>query len=300
MTKKTTSSAKATRSTSSKKATMKTKKTAKVTKKVTKTTKKSNINPKTGRKIAKGGVGKVIDHVEPLTAEEAFDFQRFLTAHNLIKGPSLKRMRIYRKVAETKTKKYRSKDFIYVVSADRYRKETDQVKNDLIALSKQVMDSKLVVENAKYVAKMSDVQEKLLMQGVQMNWQNGKSVSFNKIPHVITDRNLLKHLDDYFQARDSYDPKAIGLQKFKIGAKISELAKKYKLDWNKWCEHDVIMKGDKVIAAYSYKDLQPIYELHFDEGIKDKFGYNLNIIKKANLKEILDASAKLDYDEFDD
>ena len=291
--KKTTTSTKASRSTTfAKKATM--------TKKKVKVVKKTNINSKTGRKIAKGGVGKVIDHVEPLSAEEAFEFQRFLTAHNLIKGPSLKRMRIYRKVAETKTKKYRSKDFIYVVSADRYRKETDQVKNDLIALSKQVMDSKLVVENAKYVAKMSDVQEKLLMQGIQMNWQNGKSVTFNKIPHVITDRNLLKNLDDYFQARDSYDPKAIGLQKFKIGAKISELAKRYKLDWTKWCEHDVIMKGDKVIAAYSYKDLQPIYELHFDEGIKDKFGYNLNIIKKANLKEILAKSAELDYDEFDD
>ena len=56
------------------------------------------------------------------------------------------------------------------------------------------------------------------------------------------------------------------------------------------------MKNGEVIAAYSYKDLKPLYELHFDEGIKDKFGYNLNIIKPANLKELLKLSDDMDLD----
>ena len=253
-----------------------------------------------GRIVAKGGIGKIIDHVEPLTVDEQIEFNAFLKSHNLVKGPSAKRMRIYRKIAESKRGKItRSRDFIYVVSADRFRNEKEQVYKDLIALSEKVMDKEFQVKNAEYITKMSKVEEKLLMNGIEMNWYNGKSVTFNKIPHVITDRNILKHLDAYFAAKaaEECDEVAnVSLKKFKIGAKISEIAKKYKLDWNKWCEHNVIMKNGEVIAAYSYKDLQPLYELHFDEGIKDKFGYNLNIIKPANLKELLKLSDDMDLD----
>lgn len=275
-------------------------------KKTTKKIVKKNAKKKTsvkrnkkGRIVAKGGIGKVIDHVEPLTTEEAIEFNSFLKSHNLVKGPSLKRMRIYRKIAESKRKVIRSRDFIYVVSADRYREEKEKVFADLIALSEKVMDKEYQVKNVEYITKMSKVEEKLLMNGIEMNWYNGKSVTFNKIPHVITDRNLLKHLDAYFAAKAAEEPETVAnvsLKKFKIGAKISEIAKKYKLDWNKWCEHNVIMKNGEVIAAYSYKDLQPLYELHFDEGIKDKFGYNLNIIKPANLKELLKLSDDMDLD----
>ena len=47
-----------------------------------------------GRIVAKGGIGKIIDHVEPLTVDEQIEFNAFLKSHNLVKGPSAKRMRI--------------------------------------------------------------------------------------------------------------------------------------------------------------------------------------------------------------
>ena len=175
--------------------------------------------------VAKGGIGKIIDHVEPLSLDEQIEFNAFLKSHNLVKGPSAKRMRIYRKIAESKRGKItRSRDFIYVVSADRFRNEKEQVYKDLIALSEKVMDKEFQVKNAEYITKMSKVEEKLLMNGIEMNWYNGKSVTFNKIPHVITDRNILKHLDAYFAAKaaEECDEVAnVSLKKFKIGAKIS-------------------------------------------------------------------------------
>ena len=68
-------------------------------KKVVKATAKKKVVAKRnakGRIVAKGGIGKIIDHVEPLTVDEQIEFNAFLKSHNLVKGPSAKRMRIVR------------------------------------------------------------------------------------------------------------------------------------------------------------------------------------------------------------
>lgn len=228
--------------------------------------------------------------VEPLSFEAQAEFNSFLMAHNLIKGRSAKRMRIYRKIGEYKVERRlpRSRDFVYVVSADDWRADKEAVKAEILEKSKQVMDPELIVKNAKYASDMSKIEKVLLYKGIEMNWYNGKSVTFNRINHVITDRNILSYLDKYFEEKAAELPSEINLKKFRVGARLKELKSKYKLDWDRWAEHNIITDSEgKVLAAYSYKDMTKIGTVKFKVGLQDKFGYNLNIVKKENLAEFV-------------
>ena len=78
--------------------------------------------------------------IEPITAEQADDFNAWLQAHGMMKAGARKRIRVYRKTFNSANKVRHSRDFVYVVSADDYRNDLDNVHAKLIELSQKVMD----------------------------------------------------------------------------------------------------------------------------------------------------------------
>ena len=46
------------------------------------------------------------------------------------------------------------------------------------------------------------------------------------------------------------------------------------------------MKGGKVVCAYSYRDLIPLYSETFKTGFFDKFGYNTGIVNSETVEKV--------------
>ena len=90
-----------------------------------------------------------------------------VTDNNLPTGSATrlkeKNIRVYRYLGHKNNKILTSQDFVYVVGADAYRENPEQVHMDILKLSKQVMNSHREVKNGDYVAKMAKVEEDLLM-----------------------------------------------------------------------------------------------------------------------------------------
>lgn len=228
--------------------------------------------------------------IEAITVEQSNDFNAWLSEHNLCKKASKKRMRIYRKVANSR--RIASRDFVYVVSADEYRADLDAVHNTLIEKSMKVMDDEERVKNKEYIDRMNQVEEDLLMNhGIEMNWTNAKSVSFKKIVHIIKEPEILRMLDEAAKEHKNYDVNNVYLERFRMGAIIEEFGIAPQYDWKYF---NVIVKAGKVICAYSYKDLIKLDHKTFKTGIFDKFGYNLGICDDATIQDVIEKSHDLD------
>lgn len=224
----------------------------------------------------------------PLTAQESDEFNSWLSAHGLCKTiggyASTKRMRVYRNLGTKKSKQIHSRDCIYVVSADAWRKNKEGVKKIILNLSKKQMDAENVVKVAEYRQKMNEIEEDLLMKhDIVMNWYNGKSATFKKIQHKIVAQDVLEALNKAVKCHDNYDERNMHLSRFRMGAQIEELGIAPQYDWRNF---DVIVKGGKVVCAYSYRDLIPLYSETFKTGFFDKFGYNTGIVNSETVEKV--------------
>ena len=224
----------------------------------------------------------------PLTAQESDEFNSWLAAHGFCKTvggyASTKRMRVYRNLGTKKNKQIHSRDCIYVVSADAWRKNKEGVKKVILKLSQKQMDAQNVVKVAEYRQQMNQIEEDLLMNhNIVMNWYNGKSATFKKIQHKIVAQDVLEALNDAVKHNDNYDVRNMHLQRFRMGAQIEELGIAPQYDWRNF---DVIVKGGKVVCAYSYRDLIPLYSETFKTGFFDKFGYNTGIVNSETVEKV--------------
>lgn len=224
--------------------------------------------------------------IEPITAEQADDFNAWLQAHGMMKAGARKRIRVYRKTFNSANKVRHSRDFVYVVSADDYRNDLDNVHAKLIELSQKVMDPEEVVKSEEYLQTMNAVERDLLMNHqVQMNWYNGKSANFKYIRHVITDPEILEELNEAIKHHKNFDEHNPYLERFRCGALIAEFGVCPQYDWKKF---NIIVENGKVICAYSTEDLVPISKEKFKTGFFDKFGYNIDICSEDNIKNVLE------------
>lgn len=224
----------------------------------------------------------------PLTAQESDEFNGWLASHGLCKTiggyASTKRMRVYRNLGTKKNKQIHSRDCIYVVSADAWRKNKEGVKKVILKLSQKQMDAQNVVKVAEYRQQMNQIEEDLLMNhNIVMNWYNGKSATFKKIQHKIVAQDVLEALNEAVKHNDNYDVRNMHLQRFRMGAQIEELGIAPQYDWRNF---DVIVKGGKVVCAYSYRDLIPLYSETFKTGFFDKFGYNTGIVNSETVEKV--------------
>ena len=224
----------------------------------------------------------------PLTAQESNEFNSWLAAHGLCKTvggyASTKRMRVYRNLGTKKNKQIHSRDCIYVVSADAWRTNKEGVKKIILNLSKKQMDAANVIKVAEYRQQMNQIEEDLLMKhDIVMNWYNGKSATFKKIQHKIVAQDVLEALNKAVECHDNYDARNMHLQRFRMGAQIEELGIAPQYDWRNF---DVIVKGGKVVCAYSYRDLIPLYSETFKTGFFDKFGYNTGIVNSDTVEKV--------------
>lgn len=230
--------------------------------------------------------------IEPITAEQGIDFNIWLAEHNLIKKKSMKRMRIYRKTDN----QYRvaSRDFVYVVSADDYRADLEGVHKILIEKSMKVMDPEERVKNEEYNRKMSEIEKRLLLEHhIEMNWFNAKSVSFNKIVHVITDPLVVSTYDNYLkETRPTY--KSMSLERFRCGAKIESCGINFSFDWLDKDYFNVETENGKILCVYSTSDAIPLESKSFAPGIFDKFGYNLGICDDETINSVIAKSKEWD------
>lgn len=226
--------------------------------------------------------------MEPLSAADSDEFNGWLAAHGLCKTigafASTKRMRVYRNLGTKNGRQLHSRDCIYVVSADDWRKNKDAVKRTILRLSKKQMDSEMVVKVAEYRQKMNQIEEELLLQhDIVMNWYNGKSATFKKIQHKIVSPDVLAMLDEAVKHNDNYNVQDMYLQRFRMGAQIEELGIAPEYDWRNF---DVIVKGGKVVCAYSFRDLVPLYSETFKTGFFNKFGYNTGIVDSETVEKV--------------
>lgn len=225
----------------------------------------------------------------PLTTAESNEFNTWLAAHGLCKTigafASTKRMRIYRNIGMRKGKQIHSRDCIYVVSADQWRKHKEGVYKVILKLSKKQMDEQNIVKVKEYREKMNQIEEDLLLQHhIVMNWYNGKSATFKKIQHVITAPDVLAMLDEAVKHNDKYDIKNAYLTRFRMGAQIEELGIAPQYDWRSF---DVIVKNGKVVCAYCYRDLIPLRSETFKTGFFDKFNYNTEIVDSKTIADVI-------------
>ena len=233
--------------------------------------------------------------MEPLSAADSNEFNSWLAAHGLCKTvgafASTKRMRVYRNLGTRKGRQLHSRDCIYVVSADDWRKNKDAVKRTILRLSKKQMDSEMVVKVAEYRQKMNQIEEELLLQhDIVMNWYNGKSATFKKIQHKIVSPDVLAMLDEAVKHNDNYNVQDMYLQRFRMGAQIEELGIAPEYDWRNF---DVIVKGGKVVCAYSFRDLVPLYSETFKTGFFNKFGYNTEIVDSETVEKVKAMGAQI-------
>jgi hypothetical protein len=232
--------------------------------------------------------------IDGLSAAESNEFNSWLAAHGLCKTigafASTKRMRIYRNLGTKNGKQLHSRDCIYVVSSDDWRKNKEAVYRTILRLSKKQMDAEMVVKVAEYRQKMNQIEEDLLLQhDIVMNWYNGKSATFKKIQHKIMAPDVLAMLDEAVKHNDKYNVQDMYLQRFRMGAQIEELGIAPEYDWRNF---DVIVKGAKVVCAYSFRDMVPLYSETFKTGFFNKFGYNTEIVDSETIEKVKAMGAK--------
>lgn len=232
--------------------------------------------------------------IDGLSAAESDEFNSWLAAHGLCKTigafASTKRMRIYRNLGTKNGKQLHSRDCIYVVSSDDWRNNKEAVYRTILRLSKKQMDAEMVVKVAEYRQKMNQIEEELLLQhDIVMNWYNGKSATFKKIQHKIMAPDVLAMLDEAVKHNDKYNVQDMYLQRFRMGAQIEELGIAPEYDWRNF---DVIVKGGKVVCAYSFRDMVPLYSETFKTGFFNKFGYNTEIVDSETIEKVKAMGAK--------
>ena len=237
--------------------------------------------------------------VEPLTADEAAELQTWLLKHKMCIKDAKKNIRVYRYLGHKNNKILTSQDFVYVVGADAYRENPEQVQMDILALSKKVMNSHRMVKNKEYTEKMSRVEEDLLMNHkIHMIWTKSKTVVFKKFNHVITDKKVLSPLNVYVKNNtDNLVTNRIYQTKdgkhLEVFRKMAQIFEEFdpSIPFYDWKSFRYITRNGEVVAAYSRADMSQEIVTHFAKGIQDKFDYNLNIMDD---KYITDVVAKLE------
>lgn len=237
--------------------------------------------------------------VEPLTTDEAATLQTWLVKHNFCIKNAKKNIRVYRYLGHKDGKIITSPDFMYVVGADAYRENPEQVHMDILALSKKVMNSHRMVKNKEYTEKMSRVEEDLLMNHkIHMIWTKSKTVVFKKFNHVITDKKVLSPLNVYVKNNtDNLVTNRIYQTKdgkhLEVFRKMAQIFEEFdpSIPFYDWKSFRYITRNGEVVAAYSRADMSQEIVTHFAKGIQDKFDYNLNIMDD---KYINDVVAKLE------
>lgn len=221
----------------------------------------------------------------PLTDAEHKDIQSRLMKHHLCIKSGKKHARVYRFKGWKNHRMITSPDFVYVIQADDYRANPDQVIADVLKCSEQVFSKKEhKVKNAEYERNMIKVEEKLLMEkGIVMQWKVSKHAIFRKVNHICTDRSVLSSLDEYAKnngpfvtncLRATKDGKHLAM--FRKLVKIFEMFEKDVPNYD-WHSFRYITKNGKVVCAYSRVDEERIKTVTFARGINDKFDFNLNI-----------------------
>lgn len=221
----------------------------------------------------------------PLTNEEHADIQARLMKHRLCIKSGKKHARVYRFKGYKDHKMITSPDFVYVIQADDYRANPDQVIADVVKKSEQVMTKRdKKIKNDEYERNMVRVEEELLMnKSIVMQWKVSKHVYFRKINHICTDRNILAELDEYSKNNGPFVTNRLRATKdgkhleiFRKLVRIFEETEKDVPDYD-WKSFRYITKNGQVVCAYSYKDYEKLKTVSFARGINDKFDVNLNV-----------------------
>lgn len=250
----------------------------------TNTTKKiSTLN--TTKKVSMNTEKKTHYEPAPLTNEEHADIQTRLMKHRLCIKSGKKHARVYRFKGYKDHKMITSPDFVYVIQADDYRANPDQVIADVVKKSEQVMTKRdKKIKNDEYERNMVRVEEELLMnKSIVMQWKVSKHVYFRKINHICTDRNILAELDEYSKNNGPFVTNRLRATKdgkhleiFRKLVRIFEETEKDVPDYD-WKSFRYITKNGQVVCAYSYKDYEKLKTVSFARGINDKFDVNLNV-----------------------
>lgn len=232
---------------------------------------------------------------EPLTMVETRELQEFLIQHNFCIKGAKKNIRVYRYLGTKNGRMITSRDFMYVVNADDYRKNKAQVKKDILNYSKQVFDKQKLVKNNEYVDSMVRVEEDLLMNHkVAMQWHNSKTVMFSKYNHVITDEATLAPLNIYVKNKtNNFITNRIYKTKdnkhLQIFQSMAQVFEEFNSDipYSDWRSFRYVTRAGKVVAAYTKEDMSKCERIAFGKGIKDKFDYNLNVMNKDYINDVL-------------
>lgn len=237
--------------------------------------------------------------VNPITKDEARELQEFLVKHNFCIKDAKKNIRVYRYLGHKNGKAIASRDFMYVVGADAYRTNKEKVFQDILDLSKKVFSTNNQVKNKEYARKMMLVEEKLLIKhNIAMIWDKSKTVRFKKFNHVITDASILEPLNEFVKNNSSNDNfvthriyKTKDNKHLQIFKRMAKMFEDFNSDipCSNWNSFRYITKGGKVVAAYTMEDMVNTKSIYFPKGIQDKFDYNLNVVNKNYIQEIVDS-----------
>lgn len=239
----------------------------------------------TNNKVSMNTEKKTHYEPAPLTNEEHADIQARLMKHRLCIKSGKKHARVYRFKGYKDHKMITSPDFVYVIQADDYRANPDQVIADVVKKSEQVMTKRdKKIKNDEYERNMVRVEEELLMnKSIVMQWKVSKHVYFRKINHICTDRNILAELDEYSKNNGPFVTNRLRATKdgkhleiFRKLVRIFEETEKDVPDYD-WKSFRYITKNGQVVCAYSYKDYEKLKTVSFARGINDKFDVNLNV-----------------------
>lgn len=239
----------------------------------------------TNNKVSMNTEKKTHYEPAPLTNEEHADIQARLMKHRLCIKSGKKHARVYRFKGYKDHKMITSPDFVYVIQADDYRANPDQVIADVVKKSEQVMTKRdKKIKNDEYERNMVRVEEELLMnKSIVMQWKVSKHVYFRKINHICTDRNILAELDEYSKNNGPFVTNRLRATKdgkhleiFRKLVRIFEETEKDVPDYD-WKSFRYITKNGQVVCAYSYKDYEKLKTVSFARGINDKFDINLNV-----------------------
>ena len=241
----------------------------------------------TNNKVSMNTEKKTHYEPAPLTEAEHADIQERLMKHRLCIKSGKKHARVYRFKGYKDHKLITSPDFVYVIQADDYRANPDQVIADVVKKSEQVMTKRdKKIKNDEYERNMVRVEEELLMnKSIVMQWKVSKHVYFRKINHICTDRNILAGLDEYAKNNGPFVTNRLRATKdgkhleiFRKLVRIFEETEKDVPDYD-WKSFRYITKNGQVVCAYSYKDYEKLKTVSFARGINDKFDINLNVEK---------------------
>ena len=239
----------------------------------------------TTKKVSMNTEKKTHYEPAPLTNEEHADIQERLMKHRLCIKSGKKHARVYRFKGYKDHKMITSPDFVYVIQADDYRANPDQVIADVVKKSEQVMTKRdKKIKNDEYERNMVRVEEELLMnKSIVMQWKVSKHIYFRKINHICTDRNILAELDEYSKNNGPFVTNRLRATKngkhleiFRKLVRIFEETEKDVPDYD-WKSFRYITKNGQVVCAYSYKDYEKLKTVSFARGINDKFDVNLNV-----------------------